>query len=121
VTPGAEDPRSPGLTARLSRSSAIAYAVMGGSNEAIRCLAEADEGWAPRDALERAGGHFSTAGIQLDLGRLDAAEQFTASAVRSYGESDRLGRAQAELLLAEVHVRAGEPQGLRWPMMPSRR
>lgn len=54
----------------------------------------------------------ATARIQLDLGQLDTAEQFAAGALRTYGEGHRRGRTLAELLLAEVHVRAGEPQGL---------
>jgi hypothetical protein len=56
-----------------------------------------------------------TAGIHLDLGELDAAECSAASAVRIYSDSEgryRRGLTQAELLLAEVHIRAGEPQGL---------
>jgi Helix-turn-helix domain len=112
ATLGADDPRVPTVTARLARQSATAYAVMGGPDEATQCLAEAHDGWAPRDAFERAGADFVTAGIQLDLGQFDAAEQSAASAVRSYGENHRRGRTLAELLLAEVHMRAGEPQGL---------
>jgi hypothetical protein len=50
--------------------------------------------------------------IQRDLGQLDTAEQFATSAARTYGEAHRQGRTLAELLLAEVHVRAGEPRGL---------
>ncbi len=107
-----EDPRVPTVIARLTRQSATAYAVMGGLDDATRHLAMVDDGWEPRDAFERAGADFVTAGIQLDLGRLDAAEQFATSALRTYGESHRRGRTQAQLLLAEVHIRAGEPQGL---------
>jgi transcriptional regulator with XRE-family HTH domain len=112
ATPRADDSWIPTVTARLGRGCAKAYAVMGGPDEAIRCLAEARDGWAPRDAFERAGADFVTAGVQLDLGRFDAAEQLAASAVRTYGEHHRRDRTQAELLLAEVHVRAGEPCGL---------
>ncbi|MBV9014003.1 MAG: hypothetical protein JO272_18505 [Pseudonocardiales bacterium] len=113
--PPPDDPRLPTLTARLSRQSATASALMGDREEATRCLAEANEGWEPRTAFERAGGNFVTAGIHLDLGQLDAAEHFAASAVRTYSESEgryRRGHTQTELLLAEVHIRAGEPQGL---------
>jgi hypothetical protein len=53
----------------------------------------------------------ATAGIQLDLGKLDAAEHYAASAVRTYGEGHRKDRTTAELLLAEVHARAGNPRG----------
>jgi transcriptional regulator with XRE-family HTH domain len=112
ATPRADDPRLPTLIARLNLNSATAYALMGGHDQATRCLAEAHEGWEPRDAFERGGMDRATAGIHLDLGQLDAAEQFAASAVRSYGEGHRRGRTMAELLLAEVHIRAGEPQGL---------
>ncbi len=108
----ADDPRVPTLTARLNRQSATAYALLDIPEQAKRCLTEAHDGWAPRDAFERAGGDFVTAGVQLDLGQLDTAEQFAASAVRTYGEIHRRDRAQAELLLAEVHVRVGEPRGL---------
>ncbi len=108
----ADDPRVPTLAARLSRQSATAYALLNNPNQAKRCLIEAHDGWAPRDAFERAGGDLVTAGIQLDLHQLDTAEQFAASAVRTYGEGHRRGRILAELILAEAHVRAGEPRGL---------
>jgi transcriptional regulator with XRE-family HTH domain len=112
ATPLADDPRLPTLTARLNWQSATAYALMGGPDQAMGCLAKAHDGWEPRDAFERAGADFVTAGIQLDLGQLDTAEQSATSAVRTYGESHRRGRTMAQLLLAEVHVRAGKPQGL---------
>jgi transcriptional regulator with XRE-family HTH domain/tetratricopeptide (TPR) repeat protein len=107
-----DDPRLLSLLARLRRMSASAYAVMGGSDEADRYLAASYHGWEPRDAFERAGADLTAGGIHRDLGRLDAAEQFAARAVRSYGENHRRGRTLAKLLLAEVQVRAGEPQGL---------
>ncbi|MGH3708181.1 MAG: hypothetical protein ACRDRQ_08770 [Pseudonocardiaceae bacterium] len=108
----ADDPRLPTVAARLARQSATAYALLGCPDQATHCLAEAGEGWVPRDAFEHAGADCVTAGIQLDLGQLDAAGQFAASAVRTYSEAHRRGRTQARLLLAEVHIRAGEPQGL---------
>ncbi|MGH3720721.1 MAG: helix-turn-helix domain-containing protein [Pseudonocardiaceae bacterium] len=113
ATPPADDPRIPILTAQLNRQSATAYAVMKGHDEATRYLAEAHDGWAPRDAFARAGADLVTAGIQLDLGRLDTAEQSAVSAQHTYGEGHhRRGRIEAELILAEVHVLAGEPRGL---------
>ncbi|MBV8539957.1 MAG: hypothetical protein JO364_06275 [Pseudonocardiales bacterium] len=109
----AEDPRVLRLTARLARTSATSYARMGGTEEATRYLAEANDGWVPRDAFERAGADLGTAGIQRDLGRFDAAERFAASAVHAYSEGHyRRGHTLAELLLAEIHIRAGEPRGL---------
>ncbi|MGH3868245.1 MAG: hypothetical protein ACRDQ4_19430 [Pseudonocardiaceae bacterium] len=112
ATVHAEDPRIPTLTAWLNLNSATAYAVMGGPDQATRYLAEANDEWEPRDGFERASMDRATAGIHLDLGRLDTAEQFAASAVRTYSEGHRKDRTTAELILAEVHVRAGEPRGL---------
>jgi tetratricopeptide (TPR) repeat protein len=107
-----DDLRIPVLAGRLNRNSATAYALLGHPEQAKRCLAEAHEGWAPRDAFESAGADFATAKVQLDLGRLDVAESFASSAVHTYGEAHGRGRTCAKLVLAEVHVRAGEPCGL---------
>ncbi len=108
----AEDTKLPTLIARVGRTSAGAYARMGGVDEATRCLAEARDGCEPRDTFERADADLGTAVIQRDLGQLDAAEQFATSAARTYSEGHRRGRTITELLLAEIHVRAGEPRGL---------
>lgn len=108
----ADDPRIPVLTAWLKQSSATAYACLGRPDQAKRCLAEAREGYTPPDAFWRAGMDLAVAGVQLDLHRFDTAEQFAASAVRTYGEGYRRVRIQAELMIAEVHVRTGEPRGL---------
>ncbi|MGH3770786.1 MAG: hypothetical protein ACRDRW_05225 [Pseudonocardiaceae bacterium] len=78
----ADDLRVPTLAARLARAFATAYAAMGGLDATLRRLAEANDGWKPRDAFERAGADLGTAAIQRDLGRLDTAEGFAASAVR---------------------------------------
>jgi transcriptional regulator with XRE-family HTH domain len=108
-----DDSWVPILTAWLSRSSATAYAVMKGPDQADRCLAEAEEGWEPRDAFQHADADHSAALMALDLGRLEAAEQRAASAVRGFAQGPyRRGQTRAELLLAEVNVRAGESRGL---------
>jgi len=108
-----DDSQVPTLTARLSRNSATAYALMGGIDEATRYLAEANDAPPPRDVFERASADLGTARVQLDLGQLNAAEQSAAGAVRTYREGHhRRGHTMAELILAEVHLRTGEPQGL---------
>ncbi len=85
---------------------------MGGLDEVTRYLARAHEGWEPRDAFERGAMDRATAAIHLDLGQLDTAEQLAVSALRTYTGNHCRARTTAQLLLAEVHVRAGEPQGL---------
>jgi transcriptional regulator with XRE-family HTH domain len=112
ATPRADDPRIPTLAGRLNRNSATVYALMDHPEQAKRSLAEAQDGWAPRDAFEQAGADFTTAKIQLDLRQFGTAESFAASAVRTYGETHGRGRTSAKLVLAEVHVRTGEPRGL---------
>jgi transcriptional regulator with XRE-family HTH domain len=108
----ADDPRIPTLAGRLNRNSATAYALMDHPEQAKRSLAEAKDGWAPRDAFAQAGMALAIAGIELDLRRFDIAESFAACAVGTYSEGHSRGRIQSELALAEVHVRAGEPRGL---------
>lgn len=108
----ADEPRLPILAGRLNRISATAYARLGHSDEAKRYLAMANDGWEPRDAFVRAGADLTTACIQIDLHRFDTAESFAVSAVRTYGDSTARGRTMAELALAEVHMRTGEPRGL---------
>jgi transcriptional regulator with XRE-family HTH domain len=109
----ADDPRLAILTAQLNRQSATAYAVMNGRDEATRYLTEANDGWEPQHAFERAGANLVNAGIQLDLGQLDTAEQSAASAAHIYDEGHhRRGSTEAKLILAEAHLRAGELQGL---------
>ena len=112
ATPITDDPRLPTITAFLNLNSATAYALMEGPHQATHHLAQAHDGWEPRDAFDRAAMDRATAGIHLDLGQLDTAEQFATSALRTYNENHRRGRTLAALLLAEVHVRAGEPRGL---------
>jgi tetratricopeptide (TPR) repeat protein len=108
-----DDPRTPTLTARLTRTSAIAYVVMGRLREAMRYLAKANGEWAPADGFECASAALETARIQLSLGQLEAAEHSAANAVRTYREGYyRRGHIVAGLVLAEVHLRAGELQGL---------
>ncbi len=91
ATSGADNPRMPTLVAWLTLSSATAYALMDGRDEAIRHLARAHDGWEPRDAFERAAMDRATAAIHLDLGRLDTAEQLAARALGSYSEDHRRG------------------------------
>jgi len=109
----ADDPRVPTISARLNISSAAAYALMGHPEPARRALTTAQESWQPRNVYERADKDLNAARIYVDLGRLDTAEPFAATAARTFGEANRRDGATAEVVLAELHVRAGEPRGLQ--------
>jgi hypothetical protein len=93
---------------------------MNNPDQATHYLAKAHNGWEPRDAFKRGAMDRATAGIQLDLGRLQAAEQFATSALRTYRESHRRGCTMAQLLLAEVRERNGSsPWPPRWKPDPA--
>ncbi len=60
--------------------------------------------------------------LELERGRLDAAEPFATASVRRWeGGGSRHARTQAGILLATIHVRAGEPGGLSWSTARSTR
>ncbi|MGH3932301.1 MAG: hypothetical protein ACRDTF_20260 [Pseudonocardiaceae bacterium] len=107
-----DDPRLPTLTARLNRQSATAYALLGSPDDAKRHLDMAHEGWTPQDAYDRGAMSNATAGVALNLRRIDTALQFAVSALRAFGDGFGRERTRAEALLAEVHVRSGDPRGL---------
>ncbi|MGH4026822.1 MAG: helix-turn-helix domain-containing protein [Pseudonocardiaceae bacterium] len=108
----ADDPRLQTLAARLNRSSASAYALMECADNARNHLAKAYDGWAPRNAYDRGVMDHATATVELDLHHLDPAQQFAASAIDALSEAYGRMRTSAQLLLAEVHIRAGEARGV---------
>lgn len=112
ATVQADDSRVPSITARLGVSSAAAYALLDQPKAAERTLITVRETWQPRDMYERADKDLNAARIQVDLGRLDIAEPFAATAARTFGDANRRDGAGALVVLAELHVRAGEPRGL---------
>jgi hypothetical protein len=58
--------------------------------------------------------HRVAALLELERGQLDAAEALAASSVRLWeSRGARRGRTNAGILLATIHVRAGESDGLR--------
>ncbi|MCA1705281.1 MAG: hypothetical protein LC808_19295, partial [Actinobacteria bacterium] len=113
ATVQADDPRVPSITARLGVSSAAAYALLDHPQEAERTLVTVQETWQPRDVYERADKDLNAARIQVDLGRLDVAEPLAATAARTFGEANRRDGTKAVVVLAELHVRTGEPRGLQ--------
>ncbi|MGH4009230.1 MAG: helix-turn-helix domain-containing protein [Pseudonocardiaceae bacterium] len=98
----------PGLLAWGHGLSALALANMG-HPQATEQLAKARDGWHPSNAFERADMDYQTALVHAELGDLDAAERFVA-AINGAGRLRPVGTF-AEILLATIHVRAGEPRG----------
>jgi len=108
-----DDPRVLAISARLDMSSAAAYALLDCPDQARRALATAQERWQQDTVYERADKDLNAARIHVDLGHLDTAEPFAATAARTFGEANRRDGAMAAVLLAELHVRTGEPRGLQ--------
>jgi hypothetical protein len=99
------------VTAYAQQQSATALAGLGDVNAAERGMKQARESWsATRDDrygdLDRPG-----ALLALRRGQLDTAEALAAASVRRW-EDFPLGHVQFGIVLATVHVRAGERDGL---------
>ncbi|HYZ08487.1 MAG TPA: helix-turn-helix transcriptional regulator [Pseudonocardiaceae bacterium] len=107
-----DDPRIEVVAAWLAGESALALADMG-HEQAPTALARARDGWEAPDSFERSGMDELTARIYLNLGRLDVAESYAAGAVRAWGSGERRNGVLADITLATIRVRAGEPNGLR--------
>jgi len=92
--------------------SATAYARLGDPKAADRELAKSRELWRPSSPY---GDPDRVAALLLvSRGRLDAAEPFAAASVRRWeGGFSELGRTHSRIVLATIHVRAGESDGLR--------
>ncbi|MGH3904817.1 MAG: hypothetical protein ACRDTE_11585, partial [Pseudonocardiaceae bacterium] len=91
--------------------SATALVRLGDPEAAHAELAKARELWRPSSPY----GDLNRVAALLEIGkgRLDAAEPFAAASVRHQdGGASELGRTHSRVVLATVHVRAGEPGGL---------
>ncbi|MGH3873040.1 MAG: helix-turn-helix domain-containing protein [Pseudonocardiaceae bacterium] len=120
IPPGDERAMGPGVGTRAAveacalADSAIALDLLGDREAADRALGKSRQLWTPgrRDAT----GDLDTVGTLLALsrGRLDTAEQFATSSVRRWENiNNQRARIAAGILLATVHVRAGERNGLQ--------
>ena len=110
---GSPHPRASVLDSWLHLDSAHALLMLGHKDAARSKLVHAREGWNPDDAFDAADFDHVTALAHRDLGMLDSAEALTVSSMRTWGREHRRDAAQAAITLATIHVRAGEPDGLR--------
>lgn len=92
--------------------AARALADLGHLDLAEAEMATAHELWTPTDADHYGDLAGQAAQLALHQGELDAAEPLAAASVRRWEGLSLLGHAQSSIVLATVHVRAGEPSGL---------
>jgi transcriptional regulator with XRE-family HTH domain len=102
------------LEACALADSATALAQLGDSKATFAAVAKSRDLWQPTVAIPRGDLDRVAALLELGRGRLDAAQGFAAASARLWdGRGGRRGRTVAGILLATVHVRAGESDGLR--------
>jgi hypothetical protein len=103
-----------GLQACGLADSATALALMGDPKGADIKLARGRELWQPTPADPSGDLDQVAARLEVDRGRLEAAEPFAAASVRRWETVGcKCTRTLSGILLATIHVRAGEPDGLR--------
>ena len=92
---------------------ATALADLGEPDKADTALGKARELWQPTRGAS--GGELDrpAARLALDRGHLERAEQFASASVRRWEGAGQRGRTHSGVVLATVHVRAGEPRGLQ--------
>lgn len=89
-----------------------------GDSESVRAqarehLAQSRDKWVPPNAHAKGDMDLVTGMTYLHLGRFDAAEAATASSVQTFTQSgDRREGVVSDLMLAHLHLQAGELRGL---------
>ncbi|MGI9063605.1 MAG: helix-turn-helix domain-containing protein [Pseudonocardiaceae bacterium] len=106
------DPRLPVIVRLVRADAALAYARLGHPELARGELTAAADGWAPGGRADQAMMDEARAAVAIELGDLNAAEPFAASALRlRAGSGYEREAALTAVTLAIIHVQAGEPDG----------
>jgi hypothetical protein len=92
--------------------AATALADLGKLDAAEREIATARELWSPTRTGPYGDLDRPAALVALRRGRLDIAEPFAVASVGRWKWISQVGHTQSGIVLATVHVRAGEPDGL---------
>ncbi|MGH3812032.1 MAG: helix-turn-helix domain-containing protein [Pseudonocardiaceae bacterium] len=92
--------------------SATAQAALGQPEAAYRDLGKSRELWYPTRADPRGDLDRPAAVLELARGRLDVAEQFATASLRRWEGISAVSRIRSGVVLATIHVQAGEPGAL---------
>jgi transcriptional regulator with XRE-family HTH domain len=104
--------RMPTLGSKLSADAAMAYADLDCSDLALSEVARARDTETNSDPFERAGIDMISARVHARLGMIDRAEAFASQAVSTFDARHRRAGSSAEITLATLYVRTGEPRGI---------
>lgn len=113
-----DDSRICALRSWLAVESALAQAQLSDTESTARRvrsdLTRARDGYQPLDSHARADMDLVTALVHLHLGALDVAESMASVSVRTFAQgTDRREGILADITLARLHIRTGEPDGPR--------
>ncbi|MGH3420243.1 MAG: hypothetical protein ACRDOD_11735, partial [Streptosporangiaceae bacterium] len=92
--------------------SATALAMLGEPEAASREQDTARGKWQPTRTDPAGDLDIGAARLELDRGRLDVAESYATASLRRWESGSARARTQSRIVLATVHVRAGERGGL---------
>jgi transcriptional regulator with XRE-family HTH domain len=108
-----DDPRRASAQACPLMDSATALAMLGEHQQAYRCAEQARDLWSPTPGDSYGDMDRAPALLEIDRGRLDIAEQFATASVRRWENITPVGRTRSGIILATIHVKAGEQRGLQ--------
>ncbi|MGH3942681.1 MAG: hypothetical protein ACRDTG_29475 [Pseudonocardiaceae bacterium] len=100
------------VEATLLADSATALALLGEHAEAGRAVARGRDLWTPTPADPFGDPDRNAARLELGRGRLDVAETLVVTSLRRWEGGRQISRTQTGVVLATIHVTAGEPRGL---------
>lgn len=101
-----------GVESQAQANAAIALADLGDLDAAEVKMVTARELWSPTRADPYGDLDTSAALLALRRGRLDAAEPLAAASAHRWERISQVRHTRSTIVLATVHVRAGEPGGL---------
>jgi transcriptional regulator with XRE-family HTH domain len=93
--------------------SATALALLGQHAAAARMMARGRDLWTPTPADPFGDPDRDAARLELARGRLDVAETLAVASLRRWQGGRQLSRTQTGIVLATIHVQAGEQRGLQ--------
>jgi hypothetical protein len=92
---------------------ATALALLGQHDAAATALARGRDLWTPTPADPFGDPDRNAARLELQRGHLDRAEQLAAASLRRWEGGRQISRTQTGIVLATIHITAGEPRGLQ--------